>query len=284
MLRSFVLLGCLVCASIVGRGQTEVSHPLPVIHTLTLSNVRAIAPSEQQRIVRDVLHQVEPAVHGKDNEFFNEIAERIRFEFQRIGYFKVFVTDPVVKAMVKAIGKDGEREIVDVDIRIVEGEQYRLKDIHFVNNTVSSTAVLRAAFAISDGDIFDRAKIGAGLEGLRQTYAQQGYVNFSAVPETDIDEAAHAISLSIDVDEGHVFRWGTLSVQGVESKPGARDKLLRTWGSYEGKEFDPRLLQQFLRDLGARPSVKPEQIFRISFDEQTQVANVSIMLVNPPLF
>jgi len=280
MLRSFVLLGCLVCASIVGRGQTEVSHPLPVIHTVTLSNVRAIAPSEQQRIVRDVLHQVEPAVHGKKSEFFDEIAERLRFEFQRIGYFKVLVTDPVVKS----IGKDGEREIVDVDIRIVEGEQYRLKHIRFVNNTVSSTAVLRAAFAISDGDIFDRAKIGAGLEDLRQTYAQQGYVDFSAIPETNVDEAAHFISLSIDVDEGYVFRWGTLTVQGVESEPGARDKLLRTWGSYEGKVFDPRLLQQFLRDLGARPSVKPEQIFRISFDEQTQVANVSIMLVNPPLF
>jgi len=280
MLRSFVLLGCLISVGIVGLGQAQVSHPNPLIHTLTLSHVHALSPSEQDRLIRDVLHQVEPAVHGKKSEFFDEIAERLRFEFQRIGYFKVLVTDPVVKS----IGKDGEREIVDVDIRIVEGEQYRLKHIRFVNNTVSSTAVLRAAFAISDGDIFDRAKIGAGLEGLRQTYAQQGYVNFSAVPETDIDEAAHAISLSIDVDEGHVFRWGTLSVQGVESKPGARDKLLRTWGSYEGKEFDPRLLQQFLRDLGARPSVKPEQIFRISFDEQTQVANVSIMLVNPPLF
>lgn len=280
MLRSLVLLGCLISAGIVGHGETQVSHPNPVIHTITLTNVRAVSPSEQQRIIREVLNQVETSVYSRDSEFFDEIAERIRFEFQRIGYFKVLVTDPVAKV----IGKDGEREIVDVDVRIDEGELYRLKDIHFAHNTVFSSAVLRATFAIGDGDIFDRAKIGAGLDGLRLLHAEKGYVNFNAVPETTINETAHSISLNIDTDEGSVFHVGTLTVLGVESEQGARNKLLSKWNSYQGKVFDYRMLQQFLNDVGARPNVKPEQVFRISFDQQANLANLSITLVKPPSF
>ena len=280
MTRSILIIASFLSFSFVLAGQIQVSEANPVVRKLTLSNVHAVTQPEQQRIVQHILNQIGTQSHGNKSDFFNEIAERIRFDFQRIGYFKVLVEDPVVKV----IGNEANREIVDIDVRVEEGKQYHLKQIDFSHNTVSSSSELRSAFPIADGDIFDREKIGAGLEGLRQTYAEKGYVNFSAVPETELDEAVHSISLTIEVDEGNVFRWGTLMVQGVESQPGARDKLLRTWSSYEGKVFDPRLLQQFLRDVGARPSVKPEQILRISFDQQAKAASVSMTLVNPPSF
>lgn len=277
MLRTIFILALLLSLCLVVAGQIRVSDPNPIIHKLSLSNVHAITPAEQQRIARDVLKGTASGFHQNESEFFDEIAERIRREFQSLGYFKVLVNQPLVRVL----GKNGERKIVDVDINVNEGEQYWLKEIRFTANSQSSAAELRAAFPIRDGDIFDRTKIGAGLEGLRQNYAQKGYVDFSAVPETEIDEAAHSISLNIDIDEGSVFHMGALTVLGMESEPGARDKLVSTWNSYQGKVFDPRLLQQFLRDVGARPTVKPEQILRISFDQQAKAANVSMTLVNP---
>lgn len=143
---------------------------------------------------------------------------------------------------------------------------------------------MRTAFLIADGEIFDREKIAAGLENLRSLYGTNGYVNFVAVPETTIDEDARSISLKVDLDEGSVFCLGTLTVRGVESEPGAREKLLRYWKSYQGRIYDHRLLNQFLRDINARPSVRPEQIFEISQDPQTRVVNVYITLAKPPLF
>lgn len=280
MLRIISVLALLLSVCLVAPGQIDVSNPNPVVHKLRLNNVRAVSGKEQQRIVREVLSGVGTGFHEKDSDFFDEIAQRIRFEFQSLGYFKVFVEDPVVKV----IGKDGERKVVDVNVSVDEGQQYRLKELQFKNAAAFPLAELRTAFRISDGDIFDREKIADGLESLRRLYGTKGYVDFSAVPETSIDEDAHLISLSVDLDAGYVFRLGTLTVLGEESEPGARQKLLSTWRAYEGKVYDFRLLQQFLNDLGARRNVKPEQIFEISQDPTGKLVNVSMTLVKPLSF
>jgi outer membrane protein assembly factor BamA len=83
-----------------------------------------------------------------------------------------------------------------------------LKDIGFVGEAAFSAAELRAAFTIADAEIFDPQKIAYGLENLRDLYGTKGYVFFSAVPNTEIDEKGKTISLTLDVDEGHVFRFG----------------------------------------------------------------------------
>ncbi|PYY04716.1 MAG: hypothetical protein DMG64_04330 [Acidobacteria bacterium] len=280
MLRSIIILALSLSSCLIAAGQIQVSDPNPVVHKLSLSNVYSVSPAEQQRIVGVVLNGIGTVFHQKDSEFFDEIAERIRFEFQTLGYFKVFVNKPLVKA----IGKDGEREVVDVDVRVDEGAQYRLKKIQLKNGSAFPLTELRAAFPIADADIFDRAKIARGLETLRQLYAGKGFVNFSAVPETMVDEDAHTISLSLDLDEGEIFYLGTLTVLGVESEPGARAKLLTMWNSYQGKIYDYRLLPLFLKDVGARPEVKPEQIFKISPDAKAKVVNVSMTLAKPPVF
>ncbi|PYY01099.1 MAG: hypothetical protein DMG63_04135, partial [Acidobacteria bacterium] len=123
MLRSIIILALSLSSCLIAAGQIQVSDPNPVVHKLSLSNVYSVSPAEQQRIVGVVLNGIGTVFHQKDSEFFDEIAERIRFEFQTLGYFKVFVNKPLVKA----IGKDGEREVVDVDVRVDEGAQYRLK-------------------------------------------------------------------------------------------------------------------------------------------------------------
>lgn len=280
MLRAIFIVALALSSCLVASGQTAVSEQNPVVHTLSLTNVHSLSPAEQQRLVRELLNQVGAKVHRTNSEFFSEIAERIRFEFQRLGYFKVVVKEPAITV----IGKDGDREIVDVDIIVDEGNQYWLKEVQFKNTATFPMEELRAALPIGDGDLFNREKIATGLENLRRLYGTKGFVNFSAVPETMIDEAAHSISLTVDLDEGSVFHLGTLTVRGVESEPGARAKLLSTWNSYQGRIFDYRLLPQFLKDIGARAEVKPEQVFEISQDANARVVNVFITLAKPPLF
>ena len=92
------------------------------------------------------------------------------------------------------------------------------------------------------------------------------------------------ISLSIDLDEGMIFRCGKLLVQGEESRPGTREKLLSTWKTYEGQAFAPGLLWKFLRDLNARLTVKPYQIFLLSQDAESHLINAQITLAKPPVF
>jgi outer membrane translocation and assembly module TamA len=134
---------------------------------------------------------------------------------------------------------------------------------------------------MAEGEIFNREKIAHGLENLRILYGKKGYVNFSVVPQTTIDEASDTISLLMDLDAGSAFHLGKLTVLGEESVPGARNRLLKTWESYEGQIYDPALLSKFLRDLNARRSVRPEQVFETSQDYQARTINVQITLVKP---
>jgi outer membrane protein assembly factor BamA len=241
------------------------------IRTLTLTHTNNLSVEDQNFVVEEVRS------HTYKTADLEGIAERVRFSLQERGYFKVLVDDPIFRV----VSRDLHREIVDITVGIEEGQIYRLANIRFSNTAVFPPVELRGQFRIADGDILNRQKIVDGLEQLRRLYGRKGYVNFSAVPEQEIDETAHTVSLLIDLDGGTLFHLGKLTVRGEESEPGARDKLLRTWKNYEGKLYDPNLLTDFLRDLKVRRSVRPEQVFEISQDAPAGVISVQITLVKP---
>lgn len=262
-----ILLAVLPCAAeAITADEGAVS-----VRTLTLTHTGNLSVEDEKSVIQEVKS------HKYKSTDLDEVGERVRFALQRHGFFKVLVNDPVFRV----ITREQDREIVDVTVAVEEGQIYMLGSMKFSDATVFTPEELRRQFRIADGDIFDREKIAEGLEGLRHLYATKGYVNFSAVPQQEIDETAHTVSLLIDLDSGAAFRLGRLTVQGEESEPGAREKLLNAWKRYEGRTYDYRLLSAFLRDMHARPSVKPEQVFAISQDLQARIINVQITLIKP---
>jgi outer membrane protein insertion porin family len=163
-----------------------------VIRNLTLIHSDKLSTADEEFVVQEVKS------HNYKSTNVSEIAERVRYGFQRCGYFKVIVHDPAFTIVIR----DSGSETVDVSVKVDEGEVYRLKEITFPNTSIFSARELRSQFPITDGDILDRDKIAEGLEGMRRLYASKGYSQFSAVPETRIDEIAHTISLSVNLDSG----------------------------------------------------------------------------------
>lgn len=264
--RILCALSCLLftCSTVHASERSRI-----VVRRVVLKGVQKLPIADQHRIIRDIQQHT----HSKSD--IDEVAERVRFGFQRDGFFRVFVQqDPDVKM----VARNGNQEIVDLMMDVEEGEQYRLKEIRFSGSNEFPAPALRAQFPIADGDIFNREKIGAGLDRLRRLYGSKGYINFSAVPQTEDDTAGRTVALMIDLDTGAVFHFGKLIVAGQESQPGAREKLLTTWKKHEGQVYDPAALEQFLRELHARPQVNPDQIFEISQDPITHVITTRIVL------
>ena len=143
-----------------------------------------------------------------------EDTERVRNEYQNRGYFKMN-TAGEPKTEIHDTGhagihvpllQGGSGKSVDITMSIEEGERYTLGGITFKNNkAVANQKALRAIFAIKDGDIFSKEKVGKGLENLRKAYGELGYINFTPVPETRFDDDKKQIFLDIDVDEGKQF-------------------------------------------------------------------------------
>jgi outer membrane protein insertion porin family len=162
------------------------------VRSLTLIHAGELSSGMEESIT----NEIKSRTYKSGN--LNAIAERLRFAFQRYGYFKVIVHDPSFTVVNNAT----DPEIVDISVKVDEGDIYRLKDISFSKDAVFSPPELRTLFPIADGEIMNPDKIRQGLDGLRHLYLAKGYVNFSAVPETRIHEPEHTIAVVIGLDPG----------------------------------------------------------------------------------
>ncbi len=196
-----------------------------------------------------------------------EDTERVRNEYQNRGYFKVVVNDP--KTQMKDTGhkgfhipllQGGPGKAVDITMPIEEGDRYTLGSITFKNNkAVSNVKALRALFPIHDGEVFSKDKIAKGLENLRKAYGEQGYINFTSVPDTRFDDEKKIIFLDIDVDEGKQFYVRRIEFQGNTT---TRDKVIRREIALEeGNIYNSRLWELSLlrlNQLGYFDQLKPD--------------------------
>jgi outer membrane protein insertion porin family len=197
----------------------------------------------------------------------DEDTERVRNEYQNRGYFKVIVNEPKTKMHDTGhqgfhipLLQSGSGKAVDLTLPIEEGERYTLGSISFKNNkAVSNTKALRGLFPIKDGDIFDKEKIAKGLENLRKAYGEQGYINFTSVPDTRFDDEKKQIFLDVDVDEGKQFYVRRIEFQGNTT---TRDKVIRREIALEeGNIYNSRLWELSLlrlNQLGYFDQLKPD--------------------------
>jgi outer membrane protein insertion porin family len=197
----------------------------------------------------------------------DEDTERVRNEYQNRGYFKVIVNE--AKTQIHDTGhkgahipllQSGPGKAVDITMPIEEGDRYTLGSITFKNNkAVSNVKALRNLFPIKDGDIFSKDKVAKGLENLRKAYGEQGYINFTSVPETRFDDDKKQIFLDIDVDEGKQFYVRRIEFQGNTT---TRDKVIRREIALEeGNIYNSRLWELSLlrlNQLGYFDQLKPD--------------------------
>src|SRR6185437_12803535 len=171
----------------------------------------------------------------------DEIGERIRYGFQHYGFFKVRTSAVTIEAR-----DSNDPPSVSVLARVDEGPRYRLKEITFVGNrAISNTKALRSQFPLTDGEVFDRESIGRGLDNLRQAYGELGYINFSVVPETQIDEENKLITLVLDSDEGRQFTIKSFTIQDPDSQRAAMLRALWPEMLEPGRIYNARLIKLF---------------------------------------
>jgi outer membrane protein insertion porin family len=213
-----------------------------------------------------------------------EDTERVRFAFQDKGYFKAIVEDPKTKIRdTSGINwffpiKKKHGKVVDITVPVEEGERYKLKEITFTGNkALTNNAALRKLFKIKDGDWFSRSVIGKGLEDLRKAYSSYGYINFSPVPNTDVDEEHKTVSLRIDIDEGKQYYVRRIEFVGNTT---TRDKVIRRelaldeGNVYNGQLWEMSLLR--LNQLNYFETLKPEQDSEIKRDDTNHSVDINL--------
>jgi outer membrane protein insertion porin family len=187
-----------------------------------------------------------------DASKLDEDSERVRQALQDRGYFKALTAEPITH--IRDAGginpftlrpSTGKR--IDVLMPVEEGTRYKLGGITFTGNKeVTNLKVLRAQFAVKDGEYFDRALFVKGLEQLRKAYGSLGYINFVATPVPRFDEAKKLVFMDVDIDEGKKFYVSRIEFVGntiTRDKVIRRELLLEEGQQYNSQSWELSILR-----------------------------------------
>lgn len=173
--------------------------------------------------------------------WIDQLAEiELRGAWQDRGYFKIAL-DPHAQS----IGGDSDRERFLVTVHVInEGPQYHLGDIRFTGDTTVPEAELRQTFPLRDGEFFDVARVREGIEALTKLYGSHGHIDFTATPETQVDDNLQRIVLVIHLDEQKQYRVGTVEIRGLDPSLEARLRSI----VMPGEVFNLQPIETFFRE------------------------------------
>ena len=164
----------------------------------------------------------------------------VRGLYQDNGYFKVLVKDPIVKTEdINRSGVPGPIPIpmvgakhgkaTNITIPIEEGERYHMGTLHVRSADPDKglslkTDFLESIFPIKKGEIFSVAKVRKAIQDYTKLYGNYGFIDFTAVPDTDVHDDTKTIDLTFAFDEQKQFFVRRIEFTG---NTGTRDKVIR---------------------------------------------------------
>src|SRR5215831_14814871 len=197
----------------------------------------------------------------------------IRQFYQNHGYYRVVVD--VKDAKTVDIDKGGlpgpwpfvgskHGKATNITIEIQEGSQYRMGDLRFRSADPDVGLALRTdglakIFPLKKGDIFAADKLRKSLETYRDVYGDYGYIDFTATPIPEVDEAHKVINLTLEFDQQKPYYVRRIEFAGNTT---TRDKVIRREIVLdEGQIYNKRLWDLSvlrLNQLGYFNTIKPD--------------------------
>ena len=151
--------------------------------------------------------------------FDKALADRAEQELKR-----QYINRSMYAAQVVTTVTPGERNRVNLNFSVVEGEVAKIKDIRIVGNKAFSESTLRDLFDLDTGgwlswytkaDRYSRAKLNADLETLRSYYLARGFLEFKVdSTQVAISPDKRDMTVTINVSEGNRFLVSSFALEG----------------------------------------------------------------------
>jgi len=169
-----------------------------------------LSDSDVEQIIKE---ENEMELHADSSAWVDDLAEvKLRSAWQDQGYFEINLD-----AQARSLGTDSDHERFLVVVQVKkEGPQFHLGNLQFTGGTAIPEAELRQVFPLREGEFFSVKQVRAGIEAITKLYGSHGYIDFTAVPDTKVDENLQRIELGMHLDEQKQFRFGTVKIQGID--------------------------------------------------------------------
>jgi len=201
--------------------------------------------------------------------------------YQRNGYFEARISEcettckePLVKTVdtyhkgiikpdIPVIGTQ-HGKAANITIEIVEGDQFRMGKLYIVNADPEKGLQLKHeflvnAFPLKQGDILDSEKIRKAVESYTKLYGTFGFMDFTAVPEFDVDHKNKVVNVTLKFSEQKPYYIHRINISGnttTRDKVIRRELLLDEGDLYNNRLWEVSILR--LNQLGFFDQLKPE--------------------------
>ena len=175
------------------------------------------------------------------------LTEQIRPAFLQKGFLRAKLGPPEVRLT----GNPNQKlpEQIPVYVPVNPGAVYHFKGVEWSGNNVLSSITLTNSVGLKSGDVADGMAIEAAWERIREEYGRRGYIQTEIDPAATYDDQAHTIAYNVRIDEGKLFRLGSMLITGLS--PTAEKYLREAWPIPQNELFDKAKYEDFLTKLQA---------------------------------
>jgi outer membrane protein insertion porin family len=214
----------------------------------------------------------------------------IRALYQNAGYFRADPKEPILTSVelnrfglpipFPLIGRQRGRA-TNITIPIDEGEQYRMGRLVIRSSDPEKGLSVRrdyleSLFPLKQGDIFDVSKVRTAMEDYTRLYGTQGFIDFTATPQTEIHDNERTVDLTFDFDEQKQFFVRRIEFSGnltTRDRVIRRELVLGEGDLFNNRAWELSLLR--LNQLDYFNEIKPEAA---ELRRNVQQSSVDILL------
>lgn len=142
----------------------------------------------------------------------------INYTYLNKGYMRVRVGQPKIEPV------KGKKEGVALTFYIDEGEQYKIGNITFSGDVLTSTEEMQKLMESKTGEVYSQQTLERDLNRLANLYGNQGYAYANIVPQSALNDGDLTTDLNIVVDKGNRVYVERINITGNTI---TRDKVIR---------------------------------------------------------
>jgi outer membrane protein insertion porin family len=181
---------------------------------------------------------------GYNEEMTQVDRDIIADQYYNEGYIQVRVKGPIAELQ-------PDRKSMELLYEIEEGDQFYIGSVDVSGDLLKDKQELLDVMSLHRDDIFSRKVMREDMSRLNDLYADSGYAYVNVTPETEVDEQAHRVDITYDVEQGIKTRIGRINISGNTR---TRDKVVRRQVKVaEGDTYSASLIKksrQKINNLG----------------------------------
>ena len=151
-----------------------------------------------------------------DEDILKNDLQHLTAYYYDYGYLDVKVSEPKIDL------HDPKR--IRIEIEIVEGPQYRLGDIDFKGDLLTTKEDLFKTLKIKRNDVYRNSAIRKDVSALTEKFANQGYAYVEITPEPSVDPKNLLVHLILDIEKKKRVSFEKIQIVGNTK---TRDKVIR---------------------------------------------------------